>query len=803
MNDLKFAFRQLLKNPGFTFTAVLVLALGIMANTTVFSLINAALFQPLPVARPEELVALHVPQMASAFAGGHLPVLRAQTNALAGVAAYARQTLLARHGDAPLRLTVDYVSDSYFPLLGLVPQAGRLLDDSTRAVPAVVLGDRCWRREFNADPAVIGRLLTLNGQTVTILGVAPPEFVGLRPALAADLWAPLELRGQLEPGYDARQRLWTVFARLRPGVSAAAAAASLRAIEGEVLERWAVENGRHLGLAPAGRGFVLGGERGEFTQFIVPFLFTLGALVLAAACANLANLLLARALGRRRELAVRLAVGATRARLVRQLLAESLVLALAGGAAGLLLSLWGVQLLLSLLPRMNGLEILVPLDLRVLAFTLALATLTALACGLWPALQGTRLDLLTALKDETQGLTSRRRWWDARNAFLVGQVTASVVLLSTCLLLVRSLGQALRQDPGFDYGPCLYAQLWERDAVTAAAEHQRQLESLREAARQLPGVRHAALSYAAPLTMTTYSTQGSTRPGTESAAENRTVRQANLSPDFFRTLGVALKAGRDFNAQDTRTSLRVALVNETVAAQLWPAASPLGRKLYLTGQEDGVEVVGVVPDLKHDWHDRNHLAACVYLPLTQTTDYGRELIVRVAEGGHPSVALTEALAALVRQHDPGQASARLLRPYAEVAEISLLPQRAAAWLFATGAAIGLGLVSLGLYGVLSYHVAQRTRELGLRLALGARRRQVLGLVLRRGLMLCGLGVAAGLLLARGGAQLLRNLLVGVEPGDLLTPLLVAALMLLVALLACWLPARRASRVDPMVALRGE
>ncbi|MBX3747895.1 MAG: ABC transporter permease [Verrucomicrobiae bacterium] len=800
MNDLKHALRQIRRNPGFSLGAISILAVGLAANAVVFGLVDAALLRPLASVRdPDRLVALEVPHMGSAFSRDNLEVLRQESGAFEGFAAFSRQTALLRSGNGQERADVEFVSDGYFALLGTPPQWGRTLDGSDRGEPHVVIGDRLWRSRFDADPDIVGQPLVVNGEPFTIVGVAAPGFGGMRAMAPVAAWLSMDLA---EPHLPAGSRDWDrrwleVFGRMAPGVRVETALGSLAPLEPGLLEAWMIENQRRLRLSPCGRGSISEFEARGAAGRVSMFLFAVVGLVVAVACANLACLLLSRGIGRHREMAVRLALGASRGRLVRQMLAETLLLSLAGGLLGLLLAVWGARAsawVASGIPGFDTLDLTLPLDGRVIGYTLMAAVAVAGVCGLYPAWRTSDVACHTAIKDDNGGVGPGRRGFDPRSVLVALQVAICVVLLVGGGLMLRSLGQLRSLPLTFDFERCVVVGLWERDTAISEAEHRRVRRELLASVRDMPGVATAAIATHPPL-----------GPGSSatsvSAVENRRSVSGTffgaVSPGFFDTLKIPVLAGRDFGSRDIEEGSDVVVVNRSLAEALWPEQSALGRRLGFFGRE--YEVIGVVADAYY-WQVNQKPGAGIYLHEGQGRVGGGGFLV--ARSSRETAPLRTMLAQRVQQSDPGGA-----RPYAadyeDLIAVGYVRQRVGSWVLGLGSLVGLMLVSVGLYGVLGYHVARRTREVGVRIALGATRRAILLVMLRRGLAPVLVGIVLGGGLSLYGAGFLRALLHETSPADPMTLTVVVFLMLAVGTLACWFPARRAARIQPMEALRTE
>jgi predicted permease len=816
--DVKGAVRSLARARGLTLLAVLTLAVGIGANTGVFSLVNALLLRRLPVASPETLVRVDLGGSSHASHPNFrdLSLAAAQEGSgLAGVAAHRLELLSL--GDAAggegQRVMGELVSGSYFPLLGVAPARGRTFEPSVDArvgaAPEVVVSDRFWKGRLGAREDVLGTPLLLNGQSYTVVGVMPPRFSGTHAfALVPDVYLPLSMYPVVAVAPAAleerRRAVATLVVRLAPGLPRAQGVERIRALAGRLQEAHPDEN----------RGFertrvkgldgldAFGGEGGpgKVVLLFLGVLTGLVALVLLIACANLANLLLARAVNRKKEVAIRAALGAGRGQLLRLFLTESVLLSLAGGAAGVLFAAACARAVPALVPALPvPLALDVGMDGAVLGYTLALSLLTGLLFGLMPALHASRPDLAVVLK-EAVAREGRGRRFSLRSALVVAQVAASLVLLVCAGLFLRSLQAAGGVDPGFDTRGVLTATV-DLSAMGLQAEQARgRFEGLRTQLEGLPGVEAASVARVVPLSLNTmesqYQQEGSA-PDSHGVDSHFNV----VGPRYFEVMRIPLLAGREVLPSDGADAPRVVVVNETFARRAWPGESPLGKRVR-TSVGRGTwgawaEVVGLVRDSKVGTPGEDPQAV-VYEPAAQSDSV--ELTLHLRTAGPP-----EALAGPVRQA-LRQVDGRLVpevKPIREWVALSLLPAQVASGLLGTLGVLGLLLASLGLYGVVSYTTAQRTHELGVRLALGARPADLVRLVLGQGLGLTAAGVAVGLLLSLGAATALGSLLTGVGPFDAPTLLAASGLLALVAGLASYAPARRALRVDPMVSLRSE
>jgi predicted permease len=807
LRDLRLAARSWRRRPGLAAAAVVTLAVALGANTALFSLVNAVLLRPLPgIAHADRLVNVHRKTAdGTTFLGLSHPDyrdLRARTRALDGLAAFnGRGGSLGEGQGAPELVGLQLVSGNYFDVLGVTPRRGRLLgeadDGAPGASPVAVISHALWQRRFGGDPEIVGRTIRLNGFPFTVVGVGPEGFQGHFIGFPFEVWVPLAMAAQAAPGEDlaARNSDWLeLVGRLAPGRTVAQAQADLAGVMSGLAREHPVW---HQGATADVRR--LTGIDDSLHGGVVSFLTALQAaavVVLVIACVNLAGVLLARAASRAREVAVRVALGASRAALVRQLVSETLLLFVLGGTAGVVLAAWAADLLHAFQPGWSlPLRFDLSLDARVFAFGALLTLVAGAVFGLMPAYQASRLDLVPALRDGrgSEGGTPAR----LRRALVVGQVALSMVLLVAAGLFVRTLQRAGVVDPGFDPDGVSSARLdltlLARDEAHGRAFYQALLERL----ASTPGARSASLATSLPLRSlapATTAIQAETSPPLPDGGLN--VLLNSISPDYFETMHIPLTAGRAFAESDGADSPPVAVVSEALAHRLWPGADAIGRRLR-HGPVDR-EVVGVVRDVKARrlTEERQPL---LYLPLTQS--------------------FSPRVRALLRADvDPAQAAATLRRevgaleqdlpvmdvaPLREVIAFALFPQRMAGAIASALGALGLGLAATGLYGVVAWSVSRRTREMGVRIALGATRANVVTLVLRQGLRLAFAGVVLGALGAAAVAQGLHGLLPGVSPTDPVTFAGIAALMTAVALLASYVPARRAARVDPMVALREE
>ena len=811
--DLRYGARTLRRNPGFTFVAVVTLALGIGANTALFSLADTVLWKPLPVANPEQLVFLdrHPGRVFGGlkkFCDVSYPLLlalRDRDPRVTGATTFNMRQMMVSIGGEAERVSSLWVADDFYAVLGVTSFAGRLIQPGdSRGARVAVLSHGYWQRRFGGRP-IIGSAITVNGTPHTIVGVVPPAFIGVSPGESFDVSAPLareelETRGMTTADPRAPPLSYAI-ARLEAGVNATEASASLTA----VLQRMMMEERlvaapaeaeRHrIEARPAARG--LDGLR---RSFAVPLRALLGlvALVLLIGCANTANLLLTRAAARAREMATRLSLGASGARLVRQLLTESLLLSALGGAAGLLIAHWSLEALIHALGTgAKPIVIEASLDARTLVFTGVACLGTALLFGLAPALHAARLDgvaVASRARHAVRGTTPLNR------LLLVGQVALALVLLVAAGLFVRTLRNLATLDTGFDRRHVLVAAL---SAATsgAGAPLEDRFQLLLERALTLHGVDSATLGRIIPLsgssTLTSiWPASYVPPPGTEPITYMNAV-----GPRYLETLGIQVVAGRDFTVADDRHARKVAIINEAAARLYFPGRDPVGQRIGGGGARDTFEVVGVAADVR-DFMLRQPARVMVYLPvLQQGGAYLHDLSLQVRTSGDP-VAIAADVRRLVRESSP-HLSVISVTTLDDIANRSIVPERLMATLATAFSGLGLLLAAVGLGGVLAYSVARRTNEIGIRMALGADAAGVVLMVIRELLALVAVGMVLGLCAGVAGGHAARSLLFGLTPADPVTLLAAVAILGGVALLACWIPARRAARVDPLVALRNE
>jgi putative ABC transport system permease protein len=814
LHDLRYGLRMLAKSPAFTIVAALSLALGIGANTAIFSMVNIILLKPVPVSEPDRLVSVFMLDQRNP---GNLPFshlnykdVRDQNQVFSGMAAFAFAQLNWSNGAESEQIPAQVVSGNYFSLLGVEPALGRAFapDEDEKATPVVVLSHGFWERSLGSDPAIVGKTLTLNRTPFTVVGVGRRGFTGTLLGGGPSVWVPMSMHDVVQPNftwYEQRRGLF-LFAvgRLAPNLSVDQASANLKTVFAQLEQAFPNDNkGRSAGAVPLLQARLnpqgIDGDGGGVVQISMILMSVVG-IVLLIACANIANLLLARASKRRREIAVRLALGASRWRLVRQLLTESTVLSLLGAGLGVLLAQWLLGTLISAdlpLPLPVGEEL--SLDGRVLAFTAALAVATGLLFGLAPALQASRADVVPVLKNENVPSGDGRRGarlLGLRQILVVVQIALSLVSLVAAGLFLRSLQGSHRIDPGFETSGVLVMNFnLGREGYTPE-RGQAFYREIAERVSTLPGVRRAAVAQSAPL-------DGGLRrsvlpEGADTTTQDRILVQVNsVSPGYLDAMGIPLQRGRDFADTDVEAAPKVVIVNETMAARFWPGENGLGKRFKFFGDDDFTTVIGVARDAKYQAVAEDP-TPFIYQPLRQNYSPAAVLHVRAGAG---AAALAAAVRREVQQLDP-TLSVFNVRTLEDQVSDSLGPLRINVILLSIFGLLALVLASVGLYGVANYSVTQRTREIGVRMALGAQSSTVLRLVLARGLLLVAVGLVTGIVAAFVLSVLIpQDLLTSVGVRDPLTFAATSALLGGVALVASFIPAWRATRIDPLVALR--
>jgi putative ABC transport system permease protein len=807
--DIKYGIRVLWKSPGFTLVAILVTALGIGANTAIFSVVNAVLLRPLPFPQSEQLMTVWETNQArglmqSAVSYPDFADWRAQNHVFERMASYHTNDFTLTGNAEPQRLQGAVVNADLFPLLGAQAQLGRTFrpeeDQPGDSGSVVVLSHRLWQQRFNSDPNVVGRAVTLDGQSYTVIGVMPAGFQFPVQNEPVELWTSVSGDASgAEPITSQRGAHYMyVIGRLKPGVTRAQAQAELDTIASRLAQLDPDHNkNRGVYVQPALEGLV-----GDIRPALLILLGAVG-FVLLIACANVANLLLARATTRHKEIAIRSALGASRWRVVQQLLTESLLLAFVGGALGLLVALWGTDLLVKLnstdIPRVAQ----TGLDMRSLGFTLVVSLLTGVLFGLVPALQASKSDLNETLKEGGRSAGTGARRNHVRNTLIVAEVAIAVVLLVGAGLLIQSLRRLQHVNPGFDPANVLTLNVGLPDVKYTSQQQASFYRNLHERIEALPGVVSASAIYPVPL--------GGDRIGVSFETEGRPVPKSDepvlefrvVNPDYFRTMSIPLVKGRDFTARDDKQATPVIIVNEAFAQKFFPGEDPLGKRIkpgIATDETKPVmrEIIGVVGDVKH-----KSLSASAdpegYVPEAQIPFDTMTLVVKTSV---PAESITSAVRNEVYALDK-DLPVYTVKTMDNYLAASVAQPRFNTLLLALFAGLALVLTVVGLYGVMSYAVVQRTHEMGIRLALGAQTRDIFKLVIGQGMLLALVGVGLGLIGAFALTRIMASLLFGVRATDPLTFGTVSVLMIGVALLACYVPARRATRVDPMVALRYE
>jgi predicted permease len=837
LRDLKFATRSLVKRPVLTITAVITLALGIGANTAIFTLLNAVTFKPLPVTRPQELVFFDDSRGEGTSNGdpstgqwmrysyASYEYFRDHDQNYQGLSAFrtgeSRLSVRAsgtQSGETTQRASGHLVSGNYFSVLGVNALLGRVLtteDDKPGAHPAAVMSYGYWQQQWKGDPQILNKEVVVNGTAFTVVGIAPPEFFGVRVRRAPDFWIPLVFHPQIEmtKSYLEDPRVfWLNFVgRLKPGVKLEQAQASANVSLHQFLTNEAgaklTDDSRksiasaYVKLAAGSRG--ISGLRIAYSKALQMLMVIVG-LVLLIACANVGNLLLSRAAARKAEMSLRLALGASRYRIVRQLLTESLLLALMGGVFGIIFAQWGVKVLVTLVAKTSPLD--VQPDVWVLGFTAGVSLLAGLVFGMAPALSASKTDLTTSIKEKSSRGGRRGLRFSLASALVVAQVALSMVLLAGAGLFARSLMKLQEEDVGFNRDNVLLVGIDPRLGGYKPKELSALYRQLLDRVGELPGVKSATIATFAPIAGTGRSSTITIRGYTPGTGEDMDVNDILVGPGYCETLGVPLLLGREINIRDTPASQKIAVVNQSFAQYYFHGENPIGRRFFFGDEDDPerseeLEIVGVVGDVKY----RSAKAAAgrtAYRPILQVQDsdaYSSNVQIRTA-GDAASLAPT------VRQVI-GQVDGKLpifgVTTLREQLSGALQQEKLIAELVSFFGLLALLLACIGLYGVMAHGVVRRTKEIGIRMALGAERRRIVWMVMRETIMLVLVGIIIGVPVALGAASLVSSQLFGLSPTDPLTLLVSASMLTGVALLAGFLPARKASRVNPLIALRYE
>ena len=796
--DIKYSVRTLLSNLGFTATAMLCLSMGIGLNGAIFSVVDGILLQPFPFSDPDRIVSVEATQKrAIGFGVSWLDFrdYQEQNRTLASMAAFGGRTLTIADGASePARYLGSPVSSGLFALLGAKPALGRDFlpeDDRANAEPVVILSDELWRLRYHSDPSIVGRGISINGVPHTVIGVMAPGF--MFPQIHR-LWVPVARYYETSPRDN---RSLDVFARLKPGVSREQASADLQAIAARLAAAYPQQNEQWSVDARPLKEWMIP----EDVELALLSMMGAVTLVLLIACSNVANLLLARASIRHREISIRAALGAGRLRIVRQLLVESMIIGVISAPLGIALAWVFLRLLdRGIPPDSIPYFIRWALDARSLGYTIAVSLLTGVVFGLFPALQAARANLQDSLKEGGRGAAGGRRAW-VRNTLVVAEISMSLILLVGASLFIRSFLNLQNANVGFSTAPLMTMRFYlPGSAYDAATAKRQRVQDIVRRVQGLPGVQAAFASNFVPL--------GGGGGGGRAIVEGTSVAKGDeptisfiaTTPQLRQTLDIPLVSGRDLTETEDATRTAVAVINQTMARQLWPGKDPLGAHFRLASGDvqDWFTVVGVVADFRHGQGTSTQpIGPAAYVPYAFAPTLNTGLTVRVSADPGP---LAAALREQVRQSDPSLPVFDVWR-MEELRQRSFWRYRIFGWMFTSFGAAALLLASIGVYGVLSYSVSQRTQEIGVRVALGASRRDVLRMIVGQGLRLAAVGVVIGLAGSFGAAQLIASLLYNVTPSDPLTFSVVSIFLSLVAVAASYIPARRAMAVDPIIALR--
>jgi len=820
--DIRYSARIARKNPGFSLIVIVTLALGIGANAAMFSLTDRVLLQRLPVSNPDQLAVLLTrdpaePESINNFSYPMYTDLRDRNDVFSGVIAQGGAQMNISYGDQNSRVSADLVSGNYFEVLGVRPWAGRLLtqddDRNPSAHPVAVISYSFWERRFGKDSSIIGKTILANEHPLTVLGVTPPGFYGVYLSSSPDVWVPLMMTPVFNPlpptRLVSRTHQWlTVMARRKDGVSMEQAQASLGVLYHQIREADAQQlsgklNGRdrdrflarRIQLEPGGQGFQTL-QREMRTSLLL--LFGATCVVLLILCANLANLMMARATVRESETAVRLALGAGRARLLRQWLTEGLLLSLIGGVAGLFVAMWMKAGLLIFVPAGTRGNLNEPFGWRFAGFVILVSLAVGLLFSLAPAIQVARQASAPSLSAETRSVTSAGRLLSLRSGLVLVQVALSLPLLIGAVLLLRTLQNLRSVDTGFSKNNVLLASVNPFLNGYSPDKSRNFFNELLARTRALPGVTAASVATDSPLSGG-WDLNGVVVEGyTPRENEKMDIDVTYISPDYFKTLDIPLSRGRDFSSQDTIGSPPVAIINEKMAQYFFAGQDPIGRRIGLEGVPD-TTIVAVVKDAKYI-SLREPMRRHFYLPVMQQKNL-LDLALQVRTSGNPE-SITGAVRDQVHQLDPHLPLYNVKTLSAEIDQ-SLVQDRLVTWLATAFGVLATLLVVIGLYGVLSFSVARRTREIGIRVALGAQRRDVFLMVIKHGMILVLAGTVAGAAASLTLSRFINSLLFGVSPTNAFTFVAAAAGLIVVALAACYIPAWRATRVNPLVAIRHE
>ncbi len=803
--DLRYALRVFAASPGFSLIAILTLALGIGANTSIFTVANAMLLRPLPYFHPERLavVSLSNPSEGTAlgiFSYSRFTFIRDNSKSFAGISAFTEESFNLTDAGDPEQLPAARVSASFFRVLGVPLALGRDFrpeEDTPSGKPVVVISHRLWMRRYAGNSAVLGRSINLNTQSYTIVGVAPAGFQFGLLSTDVNIWAPrvFDLNLATPQQIQAGAGFLNAVVRLRPGISMEQAQVEMNVLNRQYQREYAA-----LADASPMNTIVIGGLHEQLVNNIRPtvlILFSAVMLLLLIACANVASLLLSRSLARKKEIAVRIALGATQADLIRQLLTESVLMACAGGVLGMSLGAWATQGLVALagqsLPRIRELRT----DGFVLAFGLAMSLLTGVVFGLLPALQASRADINTGLREEGRGTAGGRGRNRLRAALVLAQVALAVILLIGSGLLIRSFVHLLQVSPGFDSENVLTMNIpLPPSRYAANSQMSAFCSQVVERASHIPGVRSAAVSSALPLNPSRFSPALLEGQPAVPMPQRPLMVLEMISPSYFQTMGTALLSGRTFTEHDDEKSPWVAVVNQALVRRFWPNQNPIGKRIYLGRLTTPMEVVGVTADIRNVALV-SEASPEIYMPFAQRPWRSIDLILRTSGDPHTFIATARHLVATVDKEQP----VTDVRTLDEVLAESRTQPRLIMFLLGVFSSAALLLAMVGIYGTLSYLVEQRTQELGIRMALGASRADILAMVMRQGMTITLGGVVVGTALSLVLTRLLSKLLFQVSGTDPVTYFAAAVAFAVVALVASYIPARRATRVNPLLAMR--
>jgi putative ABC transport system permease protein len=794
LKDIRFAVRSLMTRPGFAAVAVITLGLGIGANTAIFSVINAVLLRPLKYDQPERLVTFHSNQSAPDLAD-----VIASSHTFSKIGGEVLSPLAYTAGAEPVQIQVGQVTGGYFETLGVNPLRGRYIgadDDKSGGPFVVVLSDALWQRQFGRDENILGKTIPLSGNSYTVIGIMPPGFKS--PRESSEAWTPVHISNPVAANFRGVHFLRT-YGRLAPGVTLPQAGAEMRLIDNQLAQQYSADNKNRTTVLIGLQQRIVGESRNALL-----ILFAAVGLVLLIACANFANLLLARGAERVREIIIRTALGAGRFRIARQLLTESLLIAVLGGALGAVFAWWGTNLLVALkpqnLPRLDEMRV----DLRVLGFTLGVSLLTGLIFGLVPAWTASRAAGASGLKEGARGASSSQSQQRVRSAFVVGELAVALVLLVGAGLLVKTFWKLRNVDPGFAPDHLLTMRVELPETRYSEVEPQTRFRAQALAnINSVPGVQAAMVSEI-PLSGDSlnhdFLIEG--RPPI-AAGDEPSLETRSIMGDYFQVMHIPLKSGRDFQPQDfNQNAPLVGIANDEMVKQYFPNESPLGRRVRWARSPavQWIEIVGVVGNVKHFGLDLPELPA-LYSPYTQINSWKRWMSFAIRTQSDPAAA-TQAVKEQIWKVD-SQLPITKVQTMDEVAAASFEARRFNMLLLTLFAGLALVLAAVGVYGVMSYAVTQRTHEIGIRMALGAQVDNVMKLVMKSGLVIATAGVLIGIAGAFALTRLMSSLLFGVEPTDKFTFAGMSLSLLLVALAACYIPARRATKVDPLRALRYE